>query len=152
MLAGEGVVAALEPCPMKRSGFIGEFGEKVGRPDVSAILAKLSDVTPLKLGFDLPIPDVGVPPPLGPLDMFVGEFVPIGVGFIMTGVGFVMTGIGFMPPMPDIPDAMDSRSLRSSDSTANDAFRRDLRAIIFCRCCSSCDLIGLILCGLVHEN
>jgi hypothetical protein len=132
---------------MKWNGFIGEFGEKVGKPDMSAILAKLSDVTPLKLGLDLSIPDPGVAPEPGTFDMFVGEFVVIGVGFIMTGVGFIMTGIGFiMPPMPVIPDAIDSRSLRSSDSTKIDAFRRDLRAIMLCRCCSSCDFIGLILC------
>jgi hypothetical protein len=131
----------------KCNGFIGEFGVNVGTPGMSAILAELMDVTPLTPALELLIPDDGVEPAFGTLDVLDPELDMPGIGFIMPGVGFVMPGIGFIiPPMPDIPDAIDRRSLRSSDSTEIDAFRRVLRAKIFRRSCSSCDLIGLTLC------
>ena len=149
MLASETVLAfagAPGLRPARCNGFIREFGVKVPKPDMSAILAKPMDVTPLTPALDLLSSDVEVGPVFGTLDVFVPEFDMPGIGFIMPGVGFVMPGIGFIiPPMPDIPDAIDSRFLRSSDSTEIDAFRGVLRAKILRRSCSSCDLIGLIL-------
>jgi hypothetical protein len=141
-----GIVGSPAWCPPPCIGFIGEFGMKVGKLDSIAIVAEFMDVTPLKMGLDRIICDDGVEPVSGTLEPFIGEFDIPGIGFVIIGIGFTMTGIGFiMPPMPDIPDAMESKSLRSSVSTEIDGIRRVLRAIIFRRSCSSCDLIGLIL-------
>jgi hypothetical protein len=139
-------------------GFIEADGLTVGNVDMSAICAKLVDVTALMAGPDVVGCDVGVAMVVGTLATPAGELDPTGVGFIMTGVGFIMTGIGFittgvglmmtgigldmagagfiMGDMAGIPDPMDSRARPSSISTEIDAFRRVLREIIVRRSCS----------------
>jgi hypothetical protein len=146
-------------------GFIEADGLTVGNVDMSAICAKLVDVTALMAGPDVVGCDVGVAMVVGTLATPAGELDPTGVGFIMTGVGFIMTGVGFMitgigfittgvglmmtgigldmagagfimGDMAVIPDPMESRALPSSISTEIDAFRRVLREVIPGRSCS----------------
>jgi hypothetical protein len=153
-------------CPASELiGFIEFGGPRVGNVDMSAICAKLVDVTALMPGLDVVGCDVGVAMVVGTLATPVGELDPTDVGFIMTGAGFVMTGVGFvitgigfiatdvglmmtgigldmagvgfiMGDMAGIPAPIDSRDLPSSISTEIDAFRRVLREIILRRSCS----------------
>jgi hypothetical protein len=165
VVAFVGIAVELRFPASEFTGFIEAGGSKVGNVDMSAMCAKLVDVTALMPGLDEVGCDVGIAMVVGTLGTFDGELDPTGVGFIMTGAGFIMTGVGFimtgigfittgvglmmtgigldmagagfiMGDMAGIPDPMDSRARPSSISTEIDAFRRVLREIIVRRSCS----------------
>ncbi len=165
VVAFVGIAVELESPASELTGFIEAGGTKVRKLDMSAMCAKLVDVTALMPGLDVVGCDVGVAMVVGTLTTPVGELDPTGVGFIMTGAGFIMTGDGFiitgigfittgvglmmtgigldmagagfiMGDMAGIPDPMESRALPSSISTEIDAFRRVLREVIPGRSCS----------------